>query len=92
MATRPFAELTGGDPGLLEQVEQIVLDAHRRLYEKRGRPWSRPVAYHWLRYEDPMPVERLAEGVKRLASEGATFDSGAVDKACAEAVARGFSN
>jgi hypothetical protein len=92
MATRAFAEVTGGNPSLLEQVERIVLDAHRRLYETHGRTWSRPVAYRWLRYEDPMPVQRLAEGVERLVGEGATFDSAAVDKACAEAVARGFSN
>jgi hypothetical protein len=92
MAGRPFAEITAGDPSLLDQAEQIVLGAHRRLYESEGRPWSRPVAYRWLRYEDPMPVERLAEGVERLVREGAALDSAAVDKACAEAVARGFSN
>ncbi|HET7467095.1 MAG TPA: hypothetical protein VFL29_10535 [Candidatus Dormibacteraeota bacterium] len=92
MAGRPFAELAEGDPSLLEQVERIVLDAHRRLSEAHGRPWSRPIAYRWLRYEDPMPVERLAQGVERLVEEGATFHSAAVDKACAEAVARGFSN
>ena len=92
MADRPFAELAEGDPSLLEQVELIVLDAHRRLSEAHSRSWSRPIAYRWLRYEDPMPVERLAEGVKRLVEEGAEFDSAAVDKACAEAVGRGFSN
>ena len=92
MATRPFAEIAEGDPSLLEEVEAIVLESHRRLYERLGRPWSRPIAYHWLRYEDPMPVERLAQGVERLVGEGATFDSAAVDKACAEAVGRGFSN
>ena len=92
MAGRPFAELAAGEPSLLEQAERIVLDAHRRLYESQGRAWSRPVAYRWLRYEDPMPVERLAEGVERLTKEGAWFDAAAVDKACGEAVARGFSN
>ena len=92
MAGRPFAELSAGDPSLLEQAERIVLDAHRRLYESQGRAWSRPIAYRWLRYEDPMPVERLAEGVAKLAKEGATFAAAAVDKACAEAVGRGFSN
>jgi len=39
-----------------------------------------------------MPVERLAEGVERLVGEGATFDAAAVDKACAKASGRGFSN
>jgi hypothetical protein len=92
MAARPFSELAAGDPSLLQEVEGIVLDSHRRHYARQGKPWSRPIAYHWLHYEDPMPVERLAEGVKRLAGEGATFDAGAVDKACALAAVRGFSN
>jgi len=33
MATRPFSEVAAGDPGLLEEVEGIVLDSHRRHYE-----------------------------------------------------------
>ena len=89
MAARPFDELAGG---LLEEVEGIVLESHRRLYDAQGRPWSRPIAYHWLRYEDPAPVERLAEGVEKLVRAGAVFDAGAVDKACALAAGRGFSN
>lgn len=92
MATRPFPELTEGDPGLLVRVETIVLDSHRGWYEMQGKAWSKPIAYQWLRYEDPVPVERLAEGVNRLAAAGSTFDDASVDKACAEAVARGFSN
>lgn len=92
MATRPFADLTSGSPSLLEHVERIVLDSHRRLYARQGKRWSRPIAYHWLRYEDPLPVERLAEGVDKLVRAGATFDAGAVDKARAEAVDRGFSS
>jgi hypothetical protein len=92
MATRPFSEISAGDPSLLVDVERILLDSHRRLYERLGKPWSRPIAYRWLHYEDPMPVERLAEGVERLAGEGATFAAAAVDKACAQAVGRGFSN
>ena len=92
MAKRPFSEISSGDPSLLEEVEAIVIDSHRRHYEKQGKPWSRPIAYRWLRYEDPMPVERLAEGVERLSGEGATFDPAAVDKACARGVVRGFSN
>ena len=92
MATRPFAEIAAGDPSLLEEVEGIVLDSHRRHYETQRKRWSRPLAYRWLHYEDPMPVERLAEGVERLAGEGATFDAAAVDKSCAKAVERGFSS
>jgi hypothetical protein len=92
MATRPFSEISAGDPSLLEEVERIVLDSHRRHYQRLRKPWSRPIAYHWLRYEDPTPVERLREGVERLAGENATFDAAAVDKACAQGAARGFSN
>ena len=92
MATRPFEELAGGDSSLLAQVEAIVVDGHRRLYEAQGRRWSRPIAYHWLRYEDPMPVQRLAEGVEKLTGLGATFAAAAVDKACAKAAGMGFSN
>ena len=76
---------------LLPAVEAAVLDAHRNLYEKDGRPWSRPVAYRWLRYEDPEPIERLREGVEKLARSGARFDPEAVEKACAEAEKLGFS-
>ena len=89
MATRPFDELASG---LLQEVEAIVLDSHRKLYERQARPWSRPIAYHWLHYEDPMPVERLRAGVERLSELGANFDADAVDKACALAAERGFSN
>lgn len=92
MAEQDFSDLSAGDPSLLDHVEAIVVEAHRRLYEKEGRAWSRPVAYHWLRYENPMPVQRLLEGVEKLGTEGAAFDRDAVDKACAEGVARGFSN
>ena len=90
MAGQDFADLVRS--GLLPQVEQIVLDAHRDIHEAEGQEWSRPVAYRWLRYEDPMPVERLREGVKRLLRRGASFDSGAVDKACSEALKSGFLN
>jgi len=80
------------DSGLLRQVEQIVVGGHRRLYESEGLAWSPPIAYRWLRYEDPTPVARLQEGVKRLRRRGAEFDSDAVDKACAEASKKGFLN
>jgi hypothetical protein len=91
MALQEFAELTAGEPSLLRQVELIVLASHRRLCAEKGRVWSEPIAYHWLRYEDPMPVARLADGVRRLLGEGATLDRDAVDKACAAARIRGFS-
>ncbi len=90
MAGQDFSVLTAGDPSLLRQVELIVLDGHRRLYEAQGRPWSEPIAYHWLRYEDPMPVARLADGVRRLLRTRINLDPEAVDKACAEAHKWGF--
>ena len=90
MVGQDFAGLV--QSGLLAEVEQIVLDAHRSLYEAEGRAWSRPIAYHWLRYEDPMPVARLLEGVKRLRRRGASFSLYAVDKACTEALKNGFLN
>jgi hypothetical protein len=76
---------------LLPAVEAAVLGAHRNLYEAEGRKWSPPAAYHWLHYEDPMPVRRLKEGVEKLESSGARFDAVAVEKACEEAEKRGFS-
>jgi hypothetical protein len=90
MAGQDFADLVGS--GLLQEVERIVLEAHRGLYEGEGRVWSRPIAYHWLRYEDPMPVDRLREGVQRLRRRGASFSLAAVDKACTEALKNGFLN
>jgi hypothetical protein len=90
MAGQDFAGLVRS--GLLPRVEQIVLEAHRGMYEAEGRPWSRPIAYHWLRYEDPMPVDRLREGVKRLRRRGVSFGLDAVDKACTEALKNGFLN
>jgi hypothetical protein len=88
MARQDFQDLV--ESGLLSQVEQVVVDGHRKLYESKGLAWSRPVAYQWLHYEDPEPVARLAEGVKRLRRRGVELDPGAVDKACAKAVRRGF--
>ncbi len=61
-----FSKMTAGDPSLLRQVELIVLDGHRRLYLAKGRPWSEPIAFHWLHYEDPQPLARLADGLRRL--------------------------
>ena len=92
MALRDFEVLSNGDPSLLRRAELIVLDGHRRMYVAQGKRWSEPIAYRWLHYEDPMPVERLTEGVQRLIGMGVDFDGDAVDKACAEARKRGFSN
>jgi hypothetical protein len=90
MERQDFQALVGS--GLLPTVEEIVVEAHRRLYETQGREWSRPVAYRWLRYEDPAPVVRLAEGTRKLRRRGAVFDSEAVDKACVEASKKGYLN
>jgi len=78
------------ESGLLRQVEKIVVESHRKLYEAQGRDWSRPVAYTWLRYEDPAPVKRLVEGANKLRRRGAEFGSDAVDKACVDASKWGF--
>jgi len=69
-----------------------VLESHRRLYRRAGRKWSRPLAYRWLRYEDPEPAGRLFEGVRELRLRGAEFDSVAVEKACAKASRSGYLN
>ena len=92
MAAQDFDTLSSGDPSLLRQVELIVIDSHRRLYAAEGKPWSEPIAYRWLRYEDPMPVTRLAEGLQELLRTRTNLDVEAVDKACAEARKRGFPN
>ena len=83
MSRQQFNSLV--ETGLLREVEEIVMAAHRAVHDKDGKPWSRPDAYRWLRYEDPAPVERLAEGVRRLREAGAEIDAEAVDKACARA-------
>lgn len=75
---------------LLSDVEEIVIEAHRGLYEREGLLWSKPIAYHWLRYENSDPVGRLKDGVKRLRRRGAVFDGDAVEKACVKASKKGF--
>jgi hypothetical protein len=87
MAKQDFETIAG----LLPEIEAIVLEAHRERYLDEGKEWSRPIAYHWLRYEDPRPVDRLREGVEKLVRSGARFDEEAVEKACEEAEKRGFS-
>jgi hypothetical protein len=91
MARQDFGDLSAGDPSLLREVEDIVIESHRDLYQREGRPWSRPIAYHWLRFEDSEPVARLQEGVEKLRRRGAGINPDAVEKVCAEAVKHGFS-
>jgi hypothetical protein len=91
MARQDFARVTAGEPSLLRQVEEIVIESHRELYEQQGQAWSKPIAYRWLRFEDPSPVARLIEGVRKLRRSGASFAPDAVDKVCKEAGKDGFS-
>jgi hypothetical protein len=91
MVRQDFALLNTGEPSLLRQVEEIVIDSHRRLSEGEGRAWSKASAYRWLRFEDPMPVARLQEGLKELRRRAAGIDPDAVDKVCKDAVKHGFS-
>src|SRR6476661_8217724 len=77
---------------LLRSVERIVVEAHRSVFEVKGRGRSEPAAYQWLSYEDPDPVGRLSEGLAKLRRRGAQVDDNAVDKACRKARRRGFLN
>jgi hypothetical protein len=86
MSARDFDELA--ESGLLKDVEDIVVRAYLSVHPGA----SRPEAYHWLRYEDPDPVARLTDGVRRLRKSGASFDAEAVDKACAKAYEVGLLN
>ena len=90
MARQDFATVNAGEPSLLRQVEEIVVDSHRRLYEAQRRAWSKPIAYRWLRFEDPLPVARLQEGVDELRRRAASIDPDAVEKVCKDAVKAGF--
>jgi organic radical activating enzyme len=93
MAQQDFTKISGGEPSLLRQVEEIVVESHRRMYEAQSHPepWSKPVAYRWLRFEDPEPVARLQEGLKELRRKAARIDPGAVEKLSQEAEKGGFS-
>lgn len=91
MARQDFATISQGEPSLIRQVEEIVIESHRSLYEREGRGWSKAIAYRWLRFEDPMPVARLQDGLKELRRRAAEIDPDAVDKVCKDAVKYGFS-
>jgi hypothetical protein len=91
MALQDFTKVSAGEPSLLRQVEEIVIESHRRLYEDQGRSWSKPIAYRWLRFEDPAPVARLQEGVKELRQRAARLNPDAVEKVSHEAAKDGFS-
>jgi len=86
MAGADFHSLV--ESGLLTDVEEIVVGAYVSAHPGA----TRPDAYRWLRYEDPDPVTRLADGVNRLLEEGVRFDPHAVDKAWAKASAKGLLN
>jgi hypothetical protein len=90
MVRQDFAVVSAGEPSLLRQIEEIVVESHRRLYERDDRAWSKSIAYRWLRFEDPMPVVRLQDGVKGLRRRAAEIDPDAVDKVCKEAQLQGF--
>jgi hypothetical protein len=91
MARQDFDKVSAGEPSLLRQVEEIVIESHRGVYESERRVWSRPIAYRWLRFEDPMPVARLQDGVRELKRRAAGFNADAVEKACMEAAKAGYS-
>jgi hypothetical protein len=86
MAGREFSTLV--ESGLLRDVEEIVVEAYLELHPGS----TRPMAYHWLHFEDPAPVERLLEGVRKLSERGARFSVEAVDKACAKGSKLGYLN
>ena len=65
MSSLPFDSVRAS--GLLEGVERLVVAEHRALFSHvLGEPWSPPVAYRWIRYEDPDPVGQLRAATERL--------------------------
>ena len=48
-------------------LEKLVVEEHRVLFgEVLGEAWSPPVAYRWIRYEDPDPIGRLIAATERM--------------------------
>jgi len=67
MRAQPFESVSAA---LLEAVERLVVEEHRVLFaEVLGQPWSPPVAYRWIRYEDPDPIGQLIAASERLDEE-----------------------
>ena len=67
MGAQPFDLIQGP---LLEAVERLVVAEHEALFRTAlGEEWSRPLAYRWIRYEDPDPVARLIDATERLDRE-----------------------
>ncbi len=55
---------------LVPLLEELVVRDHRALHRNVLRErWSRPRAYHWMRYEDPDPIARLIDATRRLDAE-----------------------
>lgn len=64
MVRQPFDAVRGE---LLEGVERLVVADHRGYVERvLGQPWSAPLTYRWMRYEDPDPVARLLVATAHL--------------------------
>lgn len=91
MGGQSFDSMVAGEPSLLRLVENAIIDAHRRRYARDGRAWSEPVAYRWLRYEDPDPIARLADGLRRIVAEGGEVDAELTGRAVASARELGYS-
>ena|SRR5690348_14995262 len=67
MRAQPFESVSSA---VLEAVEGLVVEEHRVLFQEvLAQPWSRPAAYHWIRYEDPDPIGQLIRASERLDEE-----------------------
>ena len=67
MRAQPFESVSSE---LLTGVERLVVEEHRVLFgEVLGGAWSPPVAYRWIRYEDPDPIGQLILATERLDAE-----------------------
>ena len=66
LRARPFESVSSS---LLTALERLVVEEHRVLFgEVLGEAWSLPVAYRWIRYEDPDPIGQLIMASARLGS------------------------
>ena len=79
MRAQPFESVSSE---LLTGVEGLVVEEHRVLFgEVLGQEWSRPRAYHWIRYEDPDPIGQLSLATERLDAEWARHPEAAARRA-----------